>query len=110
MGYGLDDFETKLEILRGKRKAVNAAYEVFLSSGQDQIITRKMLKDETRVKDLLVLSQDMESFLDEIIRDVKNFSVQSSNGALVYFYYSQFGGSKSQFRALLHVQVSPVPL
>lgn len=75
---------------------------IFEGSGKSQIVTKETIKNSNkRIQDFLILSPQMENALKYIyseLKEIKNSPLKFSGGM---FYFSRYGGSKTQFLNLV---------
>ncbi|MCH8860021.1 MAG: RtcB family protein, partial [Thaumarchaeota archaeon] len=95
-----DFFETKVNAFRVYKEDVQQAYNVFKLKGKAKVISRNFL-NHTIVSDFLVQSDVMKTYLENIGLRIKSLLLEEKNDSLGFFYFAQYGGSKSQFIELL---------
>ncbi len=77
---------------------VKIILSIFKGSGKSQIITKDTIKNSNkRVRDFLILSPTIENAMNYVYSELKDIksSPQKFSGGM--FYFSRYGGSKTQF-------------
>ena len=100
MSVGQDSFMRKLYSIQAlHHEDLISAYKTFTE--KSDVISRDILEKGTKVKEYLILTEEMKRYLRDIKHAVEEFNNTDKNGSKTFFYYARFGGSKSQFSALL---------
>lgn len=100
MSINRESFARKLMgISRLYEEDLTNAYKTFTE--KSSVISRDILPRGSRVKEYLILSEPMKRYLRDIRITIEDLNRKESSGSSVFFYYAKFGGSKTQFRALL---------
>ena len=75
---------------------------IFEGSGKSQIITKETIsKSNKRVRDFLILSPTMENAMNYILSELKDIKSSHQKFSSGLFYFSRYGGSKTQFLNLV---------
>lgn len=100
MSVGQDNFMRKLYSIQALYdEDLISAYKTFTE--KSDVISRDILEKGTKVREYLILSGEMKRYLRDIKHAITEFNNTDQNGSKTFFYYARFGGSKSQFSALL---------
>ncbi|KKN19430.1 hypothetical protein LCGC14_0945780 [marine sediment metagenome] len=89
-----------------REENIKKILNIFEGIGENQIISSDIIPNSLRIKEFLVLSDNIERALNIIhskIREIQQDDLINS-GSL--FYFSQYGGSKTQFLNLVENETS----
>ncbi|QEE16298.1 hypothetical protein DSAG12_02128 [Promethearchaeum syntrophicum] len=84
-----------------KKDLYQKIFRIFEGKGGDQIITDQILPKGTHIQDLLILNSDMKRARDSILMKIQELVKNDIKFSENLFYFSQYGGSKTQFLNLV---------
>ena len=84
-----------------KKELFQKIFPIFEGKGGDQIITDQILPKNTHLQDLLILNPDMKRARDHILMKIRELIENETKFSENLFYFSQYGGSKTQFLNLV---------
>ncbi len=70
---------------------------IFDGTGDNQIISSDIVPPNFRIKDFIVISDQIERGLNIIHKRLREIQEENSKNSGYLFYFSQYGGSKTQF-------------
>ncbi|GAH47807.1 unnamed protein product, partial [marine sediment metagenome] len=79
---------------------------IFEGTGDNQIITRDIIPPNFRIKDFVVFSDQIERGLNIIHKGLREIQEENAKNSGYLFYFSQYGGSKTQFLNLIVDEIS----
>ena len=79
---------------------------IFEGTGENQIITSEIIPSNFRIKDSIVLSDQIERGLNIIHKGLRDIQEENAINSGSLFYFSQYGGSKTQFLNLIKNEAS----
>lgn len=79
---------------------------IFEGTGDNQIITRDIIPPNFRIKNFIVLSDQIERGLNIIHKGLREIQEENAKNSGYLFYFSQYGGSKTQFLNLVVDEIS----
>jgi len=79
---------------------------IFEGTGDNQIITRDIIPPNFRIKNFIVLSDQIERGLNIIHKELREIQEENAKNSGYLFYFSQYGGSKTQFLNLIVDEIS----
>lgn len=79
---------------------------IFEGTGDNQIITRDIIPPNFRIKNFIVLSDQIERGLIIIHKGLREIQEENAKNSGYLFYFSQYGGSKTQFLNLVVDEIS----
>ncbi len=82
---------------------------IFEGKGGNQIITRDILPKNSKIRDILVLSSEIEHGLNNISSQFRELQQNESQYSSSLFYFCQYGGSKTQFLHLIENELWDLP-
>ncbi|TFF88573.1 MAG: hypothetical protein EU550_01035, partial [Promethearchaeota archaeon] len=91
------------------KEKIKKIFLIFEGKGGSQIITKEIIPKTTNIQDFLVLNSEMERALKFITTQVKKLSQYQQQTASFLFYFSQYGGSKTQFLNLVEEENQKLP-
>jgi hypothetical protein len=91
------------------KEKIKKIFLIFEGKGGSQIITKEIIPKTTNIQDFLVLNSEMERALKFITTQVKKLSQYHQQTASFLFYFSQYGGSKTQFLNLVEEENQKLP-
>lgn len=74
---------------------------IFEGTGDDQIIKSDIVPTNFRIKDFIVISDQIDRGLNIIHKGLREIQEENSKNSGYLFYFSQYGGSKTQFLNLI---------
>lgn len=74
---------------------------IFEGTGEDQIINSDIVPTNFRIKDFIVISDQIDRGLNIIHKGLREIQEENSKNSGYLFYFSQYGGSKTQFLNLI---------
>lgn len=87
------------------REKVKRIYLIFEGKGGSQTITRDIIPDQTKIRDFLILNSEMERALKYINNQLIDLHNKNQQISSYLFYFSQYGGSKTQFLNLVQDEI-----
>lgn len=80
---------------------IKRIFLIFEGKGGSQIITDEIIPDNTKVQDFLILNSEIERGLKYVETELRTLIRESQPISSYLFYFSQYGGSKTQFLNLV---------
>ncbi len=85
---------------------VKKVLKIFEGTGENQILSREIIPSQLRIKEFLILSDEIERALNIIHSKLREISQESIITSASIFYFSQYGGSKTQFLHLIENEIN----
>ncbi len=89
-----------------REENIKKILRIFDGSGESQIITNEIIPSSFRIKEFLILSNEMERALNIIHNKLREIEENNEISSANMFYFSQYGGSKTQFLNLILNEVN----
>ena len=80
---------------------VKKIIRIFEGTGDNQILTSDITPPNFRIKDFIVISDQIERGLNIIHKGLREIQEENAKNSGYLFYFSQYGGSKTQFLNLI---------
>ncbi len=88
------------------KEKIRKIFFIFEGKGGSQIITREIIPKKTNIRDFIILNSEMERAIKYVTTQVIQLSQYQEQTASFLFYFSQYGGSKTQFLNLVEEEIS----
>ncbi|MBD3341506.1 MAG: hypothetical protein GF353_20550 [Candidatus Lokiarchaeota archaeon] len=79
---------------------------IFEGTGDNQIIKSEIVPQNFSIKDFIVLSDEIERGLNLVHKGLRDIQEENAINSGYLFYFSQYGGSKTQFLNLISNEIS----
>ena len=89
-----------------REENIRKILRIFDGTGESQIITSEIIPSSFRIKEFLILSKDMERALNIIHKKLREIQEENEISTANLFYFTQYGGSKTQFLNLVINEVN----
>ncbi len=80
-----------------KKELYKKIFKIFEGKGGEQIVTEQIVQKNTRIRDMLVMSPELERALNYTLSGLQNLVKNEHEYSDSLFYFCQYGGSKTQF-------------
>ncbi|MFW9997632.1 MAG: hypothetical protein ACFFD4_36670, partial [Candidatus Odinarchaeota archaeon] len=89
------------------KDAIKNIYHIFEGTGGNQIITSDIIPPQIKVKELLITSNEMDQAFSTVLDSLHSLNQQNDDARSfsALFYFSQYGGSKTQFLHMVKNEV-----
>jgi len=84
------------------KSKVEEVLKIFERSGSSDVITQEIVGNDLKVLDFIVKSESMEQGLNKVALEIDRIINSREKCFGSYFYFSRYGGSKTQFIAMLN--------
>lgn len=100
------EFKSIINKYSFRDEVIKKVLNIFDGAGETQIITSDIIPKPLKIKEFIVLSNEIERALNIIHSKLKEIQqkYEISSGSL--FYFSQYGGSKTQFLNLVENEIN----
>lgn len=88
------------------KEKINKIFLIFKGKGGSQTITRDIIPKSTHIQDFLILNSEMERALRYVNTQIIKLSQDTQQTSSFLFYFSQYGGSKTQFLNLVEDEIN----
>ena len=88
------------------KEKINKIFLIFEGKGGSQTITRDIIPKTTNIQDFLILNSEMERALRYVNTQIIKLSQDTQQTSSFLFYFSQYGGSKTQFLNLVEDEIN----
>lgn len=85
---------------------IKKIFRIFEGTGDNQIITSEILPTNFHIKDFIIPSDEIERGLNIIHRGLREIQQEHGANSGNLFYFSQYGGSKTQFLNLVKNEIN----
>jgi predicted phosphohydrolase len=100
------EFKSLVNKYSYRDEIIKKVLKIFEGTGENQILTSDIIPSQLRIKEFVILSDEIERALNILhskLREIYQENVISSGGL---FYFSQYGGSKTQFLHLVKNEIN----
>ena len=87
------------------KEKINKIFLIFEGKGGSQTITKDIIPKTTHIQDFIILNSEMERALRYVITQIIRLSQDTQQTSSFLFYFSQYGGSKTQFIRLVESEL-----
>ena len=84
------------------KSVVEKILSIFARTGSDEVISYEIAGDHSKVMDFMILSDNMREGLNKISLEIDHLLQSPTQNFGHHFYFSKYGGSKTQFIAMLN--------
>ncbi len=95
------DFQEIVSKYSLKEEYIKKILGIFEGTTGNHIVTEDIIPDGTRIEEFLTLSDEMNRAINTIHARVREISESKISKSASMFYFSQYGGSKTQFLNLV---------
>jgi len=88
------------------KEKINKIFLIFQGKGGSQTITRDIIPKSTHIQDFIILNSEMERALRYVNTQIIKLSQDTQQTSSFLFYFSQYGGSKTQFLNLVEDEIN----
>ncbi len=85
---------------------IKKIFRIFEGTGDNQIITNEIVPTNFHIKDFIIISDEIERGLNIIHRGLRQVQQEHEANSGSLFYFSQYGGSKTQFLNLVRDEIN----
>lgn len=87
-------------------EVIKKILNIFDGTGENQIISNELIPKPLRIKEFVIFSNEIERALNIIHSKLREIQQKGLTNSGSLFYFSQYGGSKTQFLNLVENEIS----
>lgn len=89
-----------------EKEIIKKIFLIFEGKGGSQTITREIIPKNTSIQEFLILNSEMQRALRYVHTQLITLSQETQQISSFLFYFSQYGGSKTQFLNLVEDEIN----
>lgn len=88
------------------KEKIKRIFLIFEGKGGSQIISNELIPEKTKIQDFLILNSEMERGMKFVETQLLKLVKENQPISSYLFYFSQYGGSKTQFLNLVQEEIN----